>query len=77
MKKKKKKMTYQQALVEAHKVGASKAEGAAYLAQVCKTLAVVHAINPEMAYKGAIKTKLDGNAVAKLGPVQLSDLMFV
>ena len=73
-------MTYQQALKKAERVGASKAEDKAFLAQICQTLASIHAINPALVYAGAIKQGLDAKALVKLAdadPVALGDLMFV
>jgi hypothetical protein len=73
-------MTYQQALKKAEKDGASKAEGMALLAQICRTLAHVHAINPALVFQGAIKQGIDAKALVKLAdadPVALGDLMFV
>jgi len=69
-------MTYKQAL----KAGQQKAEGKILLAMLCKSLALVHAINPELVYQGAIKQGIDSKALAKLAdsdPVALGDLMFV
>jgi hypothetical protein len=73
-------MTYQQALKKAEQVGASKAEGKAHLAQMCRTLAYVHAVNPALVYEGAVKQGMDAKALVKLAdadPVALGDLMFV
>lgn len=69
-------MTYQQALTESKRVGTSKSEGLAWLAAVCCTLSQVHAVNPRLVFDGARKRGLDGDAVRKLGPVALGDLMF-
>lgn len=73
-------MTYQQALKEGWKMGASKAKGKPFLAMICHTLASVHAINPKLVYEGAVKQGIDGNALVNLAhtdPVTLGDLMFV
>src|SRR5205809_1693329 len=73
-------MSYDQALKHGAKVEASKAEGDCLLAMLCKTLAVVHAINPRLVYEGAKKQGLAYKDVAKLGandPVALGDLMFL
>lgn len=73
-------MTYQQALKKAEGIGASKAEGKMLLAQICQTLAHVHAVNPALVYAGAIKQGLNAKALVKLAdadPVALGDLMFV
>lgn len=70
-------MTYQQALTEAERVGASKAQGLPLLAITLWTLSLFHAINPELAYAGAVKQGLTAEQVRKLGPVELGDLMFV
>jgi len=69
-------MNYQEALKRAKKVGANKAQGLPYLALVCETLACVHAINPGLVYEGARKMNLEGDAVRKLDPVALGNLMF-
>lgn len=53
-------MNYADALKEANNVGASKAEGLPLLAMTLKALAAVHAINPEMAFNGAVKRLLNG-----------------
>ena len=70
-------MTYQQALQKLSKVGANRAEGDVLLAMTCKALALVHAINPALAYEGAKKRGLTANQVRKLDPFSLGDLMFV
>ena len=70
-------MTYKEALNEADKVGASKIQGLGHLAMTIKTLSLVHAINPELVYNGAVKEKLTGNKVRKLGPIELGRLMSV
>lgn len=73
-------MTYKQALQRAEKTGASKAEGKPLLAMLCRSLAVVHAINPALVFEGAVKQGIDGKALMKLAatdPVALGDLMFV
>lgn len=73
-------MTFNQALKQAEKIGASKAEGKALLAMLCQTLASIHAISPALVYAGAIKEGIDAKALVKLAdadPVALGDLMFV
>jgi hypothetical protein len=73
-------MTYQQALKKAETVGAGKAEAEAHLAQTCRTLACIHAIDPALVYEGAIKQGIDARSLVKLAdadPVGLGDLMFV
>ena len=70
-------MTYEQALNQCQKVGASKAKGLPLLAMTCEALSSAHAINPKLAYDGARKLNLDARAVRKLDPVALGDLMFV
>jgi hypothetical protein len=70
-------MTYETALEKSRKVGASKAEGLPLLAMTLKALSCLHAINPKMAYKGARKMNLDANAVRKLDPNALGNLMFL
>jgi hypothetical protein len=72
-------MTCDEALKRAEKVGASKAGKQEFLAQICKTLASIHAINPGLVYVGATKLGLDARQVAKLAdtdPAGLGDLMF-
>jgi hypothetical protein len=73
-------MTYKQALKQAEKVGTTLAEGKAHLAQICRMLASIHAINPALVYEGAVKHGIDAKALVKLAdadPVALGDLMFV
>ena len=70
-------MTYEKALERWQKEGASKAEGLPLLAMTCKALSLAHAINPKLAYEGARKLNLDAEAVRKLDPIALGDLMFV
>jgi hypothetical protein len=73
-------MQYEQALKQAAKVGASRAEGDCMLALTCLTLAAVHAINPNLVYDGAKKKGLtykDVYGLAAYDPVALGDLMFV
>ncbi len=70
-------MSYKQALKEAERTGASKADGLAHLAQVCFILSRVHAVSPELIYNGAVKRRLTARQVAKLDPIALGDLMFV
>jgi hypothetical protein len=41
-----------------------------------RALALAHAINPKLAYDGAVKRGLSAKEVRTLGPVQLGDLMF-
>src|SRR5207244_13539667 len=64
-------------LKNAEKIGASKAEGKPFLAMICQTLASIHAINPALAYEGAVKVGIDAKALMKLAdadPVALGDL---
>jgi hypothetical protein len=70
-------MTYEKALERSKKIGADKAENLPLLAMTCKALSLVHAINPKLAYDGARKLNLDADAVRKLDPIALGDLMFV
>jgi hypothetical protein len=70
-------VTYEHALEQAKKQGAGKAEGLPLLAMTCKALSLAHAINPKLVYAGAKNLGLDANAVRKLDPVALGDLMFV
>jgi hypothetical protein len=69
-------MKYHDALKEVERVGASKVEGLPLLAMTLRALALAHAINPELAYDGAVRQGLSAKEVRKLGPVQLGDLMF-
>lgn len=73
-------MTYKAALERADKIGASKAQGKPLLAMLCRSLAAIHAINPALAFEGAVKQGIDGKTLMKLAatdPVALGDLMFV
>lgn len=70
-------MTYKQALEYARKAGAANATGLPLLAQTVHILSVCHAINPELAYNGAVKRGLSAKQVRQLEPVELGDLMFV
>lgn len=69
-------MTYEQALNAAKKVGASKAEDLPLLAMTLATLALAHAINPRLAFDGAVKKRLTATQVRKLSPLSLGNLMF-
>ena len=69
-------MTYHEALEASKKVGASKAEGLPLLALTIKTLTLVHAISPRLVYEGAVRHGLSADAVRKLDPVSLGNLMF-
>ena len=69
-------MSYDEALKAAKKVGASKAENDPLLAITIKTLALVHAIDPKLAFDGAVKLRLTAAKVRKLDGVALGDLMF-
>jgi len=69
-------MSYDEALKAAKKVGASKAENEPLLAITIKTLALVHAIDPKLAFDGAVKLRLTAAKVRKLDGVALGDLMF-
>jgi len=70
-------MTYADALKASRQVGAAHAEGLPLLAITLKTLALVHAINPERAFAGAVKRGLTAAQVRRLDPLALGDLMFV
>ena len=70
-------MTYEDALKASKKIGASKAEGLPLLAMTIAALALAHAINPKLAYDGAVKLGLTSAQVRNLDPVSLGDLMFV
>ena len=69
-------VTYEEALKASKKIGASKAEGLPLLAMTVSTLALVHAINPKLAFDGAVKRRLTASQVRKLDPVSLGNLMF-
>lgn len=70
-------MTYEKAIEQVEKVGTGKAEGLPRLAITCQALSLVHAINPKLAYEGAKRLNLDADAVRKLDPVALGELMFL
>ena len=70
-------MTYTDALKESKQIGAAHAEGLPLLAITLKTLALVHAINPELAFDGAVKKGLTAAQVRRLDPLALGDLMFI
>jgi hypothetical protein len=59
-------MTYAEALKEAARVGANRATGEPALAQACKALSLVHAINPKKVFEGAVKSGLSGRDVVAL-----------
>jgi hypothetical protein len=69
-------MSYYEALRQLRRVGAGKAEGDALLVMTCEALALAHAINPALAYKGAKKRGLTATQVRQLAPISLGDLMF-
>jgi len=69
-------MSYDEALKAAKKVGASKAENEPLLAITIASLALVHAINPRLAFDGAVKLRLTAAKVRKLSGLALGDLMF-
>lgn len=69
-------MTYTDALKASRHVGEAQADGLPLLAITLNTLALVHAINPEVAYAGAVKKGLTAAQVRKLDPFALGDLMF-
>ena len=70
-------MTYADALKQSRQVGAAHAEGLPLLAITLQTLALIHAINPDLAFAGAVKKCLTAAQVRKLDPFALGDLMFV
>lgn len=70
-------MSYDEALKTAGKVGASKAEDLPLLALTIRTLALAHAINPRLAYDGAVKQRLTAAQVRRLDGISLGNLMFV
>jgi hypothetical protein len=70
-------VTYSAALKVVHHVGAAHAQGLPLLAATLQTLGLIHAINPELAYAGAVKKSLTAVQVRKLDPFALGDLMFV
>lgn len=73
--------TFKQALQEAKKVGAAKAQGEAHIAQLAHTLCIGHpGCNPEMIYNGALKLNLSAKALMRMAsedPAGFGDLMFV
>ena len=69
-------MTYEAAIQASKKIGASKVEGLPLLAMTVATLALVHAINPRLAYEGAVKQRLVAVQVRRLDGVSLGNLMF-
>jgi hypothetical protein len=70
-------MNYSDALKEVERVGPSKVQGLPLLAMTLRALALVHAINAELAFNGAVKQDLSAKEVRRLGPTELGDLMFV
>jgi len=70
-------MTYEQAIEESDRVGASKVEGLPHLAITLAVLSRAHAINPKLAYDGAVKKGLTSREVLRLSPVSLGNLMFL
>ncbi len=68
---------YKEALKQAERIGAGRAEGYGLLAQTIKSLSLFHAINPEEAYKGAVVQGLTAKEVKNLPSVELGDLMFI
>jgi hypothetical protein len=70
-------MTYEKALERLKRVGAGNAEGLPLLAMTCKALSLSDAINAKLAYEGARKLNMDAQAVRKLDPIALGDLMFL
>ena len=69
-------MTYAEALAAADKVGASNAVGLPLLAQTISVLGMVHAINAELTFNGAVRQNLTAAEVRKLSAVALGNLMF-
>jgi hypothetical protein len=73
-------LTNKEALQRAEKTGVTKAEGKSLLAMLCRNLAAVHAINPALAFEGAVKQGMDCKTLMRIAatdPVALGDLMFV
>lgn len=74
-------MTYEQALEEGKRLGASWCGYEACLAGLCKSLTILHpGTNPELVFNGAIKKGLTNKELATLSlddPVGYGDLMFV
>lgn len=74
-------MTYEKALEQSSKVGASKCQGPALIAMTCEVLSRAHpGISPKLLYDGAIKAGKTSRDLLKLSeesPAALADLMFV
>jgi hypothetical protein len=71
-------LSYEKALAEADKIGANKATGLAYLAQVCSVIqGRAGAVSPKLVYDGAKKKGVSGNQLAKMKPKEIADLMWV
>ena len=69
-------MRYKKALQTAAKVGSSQACDDGLLAQVCRSLSSIHAINPELVYDGAKREGLTARELIKMSPVDIGNLQF-
>lgn len=69
--------SYTEALAEARKVGAVNAAWDGKLAQVCQALAVVHAVNADMLYRGAATRGLSDRELARLAHEDPGEFAFV
>ena len=69
---------YQNALKQAHKAGAAHAQGEAYLAQTVDLVARLKApgVNPAILFDAARLQQVDPRTLARMGALELSDLMF-
>lgn len=70
-------MTYQEALKESKRVGASKASGDALLADTCLVLSYAHAINPEMLFNGAKKKGYSPKTLLELPQKNMGEFAFL
>ena len=70
-------MTYEEALNTSEQVGAAKVEGLPLLAMTIATLALVHAVNPQLVFEVAVRKRMTAEEIRMLDPVSLGDLMFV
>jgi hypothetical protein len=70
-------LNYADALIKAQRIGPSRAEGDADLAQTCSALASVHAINPQMWFEAAQRKKLSATDLAQLANTNLGTFAFL
>ena len=74
--------SYEQALADARRVGAAKADDAGQIAQLCNTAVqtVCGAVAPRLVYEGAMKKGLSGKEFGRLmgsDPQQIERLQWV